>query len=175
MKTIILFLMMVVSRFAFAQANPMESFNFNGVKLGDTTQQLQSFLPTAEVVERISKPEIGLYTYIATDIGSVDAAIFYVYNNHIYKIRLGYFARTIEALGGWEPIIDRMVQKYGKFDPKSPGTSTTDGRLAEFLWTFPGLNKYIGVVVDKESVLIDFVDDASTKQMQKSLNSQMGF
>ena len=87
-----------------------------GIKLGSKLSDFKLKFPDAIIYQELSQESIGDVTYMVSDISNIDVCVFSFYSGKLYGIGIIYSASQTNKLGGWDNIVMKLVERYGKFD-----------------------------------------------------------
>lgn len=117
-------------------SDTLAKFDFEGVTLATTPDELKKLLPTLESDEQKSEQKIHVDCYLAADLKTADAARFYFVDDKLYQIEIDYQAERIESLGGMNLMLRKLVMMFGFPDHADATRRTwqqpTIGRRADF-------------------------------------------
>ena len=179
-KTIsFVFFFCFLSILLFAQNSVYEknilAFNVNGVKLGDSFDTFKNKMPTA-YYQRTGDNYRKTYC-VDWPLPNVDCGIFEFFDNKLFRIVCCYSDYSIEKLGGLGPMLEKFIDKYGKFE--------TIDRVSAFYKgdrEFRSINKSVHFWIDKNEYgkLLVYVTFEDTKTMgnmeqKRKQNENFGF
>ena len=138
--------------------NAIQNFQFHGLTWGSATAQMKSHFPSCAEQRDGTDESVGQHLYLVTAEG-VDSAELSFLDDHLYKVRLLYTAVRCNEMGGWNIVLQRLVEKFGLADAKSKGSDTGDDDIiASYYWRFEEITKYVSIDVYKTATVVEFVD-----------------
>lgn len=151
-----------------------QDFSYEGCGFGMTVSDfLVKHSKKSERNSEQSEPKNKLIVFDMENVKGADLAKFYFYDNELYRIQIFYLPDTLDKIGGWVTVAERLVEKFGKPDGKS---SFTD-ELVEVIWRFPDVDKFIQYKVLPDVAVVEAADvkryDKYTEEKKKK--ADLGF
>ncbi len=92
---------------------PIDTFNFEGLRLPKDTAQLKKQYPSATSESIGLDDKVGLVCYVVKDLPQADLARFYFFDGSIYQVAITYDQTRIESLGGMGGVLRKLVSAFG--------------------------------------------------------------
>lgn len=157
----------------------IRDYTFQGMTFGTDLKTFQEKYPSALPWAEESDPDNGLQVFLLTDVSGPDQVVLSFYNNQLFRVTLIYSVPTINAMGGWQTLAEKLVAKYGKADGDSLGTDVKgDDEVANYFWRFiPSVNRTIRLRVMTKAAKVEFSDASAYEKWQarKKQNANVGF
>lgn len=162
------------------EAQAIKDFEFQGFKFGaDLDSFKQKFGDKLILIEKRSDSKNGVSVYgIVENFEGFDLCFLWFCDGKLFQIRLNYEPSTVDKIGGWETVIEKVVEKFGKPSPKSKGTDAkAEDEIAEFHWVFPDVHRFISIDVSKKDMNVEFTDTEAYEKWQerKKKSAKVGF
>ena len=129
-------------------------FNVQGIKLGSKLSDFKLKFPDAIISQEVSQESIGDVTYSVSDIPNITLCLFSFYSGKLYRIGITYSASQANKLGGWENIVMKLVERYGKFDEV---TTKEDEVFSAYLEN-NSIARYLDVTVSSQFMMIKVIE-----------------
>ena len=129
-------------------------FNVQDIKLGSSLNDFKLKFPDAIIFQELSQESIGDVTYMVSDIPNIDTCLFSFYSGKLYRIAIVYSASQADELGGWDNIVMKLVERYGKFDEI---TTDEDDVFSAYLEN-DTIARYLDVNVSSEFMMIKVIE-----------------
>jgi len=140
-------------------------FAFEKTKLGTSLTDFKKRFPTAELIKENSDPKLKLACYMA-DANSATFCGYYFLDDKLYEMRIGYVARTVNKLGGWEVLLEKLVEKFGKLKDGDYEVKS-DPLKVSGIWRFPKVDRAVSIEASPKFVGIEVTDLALLKEVQQ--------
>ena len=116
MKKIIFCFLLAISvlQTSTAQSEAVKSFDFQGLKFGSDIDTFKKRFPDATINEAQSDSRNGIEAFVIRNHNDIDAVMCYFFENSLFYITLAYSPATLQRMGGWISVHDRLVEKYGQ-------------------------------------------------------------
>jgi len=129
-------------------------FNVQDIKLGSKLSDFKLKFPDAIIYQELSRESIGDVTYSVSDISNITKCLFSFYSGKLYKIAIVYSASQANKLGGWDNIVMKLVERYGKFDEV---TTKEDEVFSAYLEN-DTIARYLNVRVSSQFMMIKVIE-----------------
>ncbi|HEY2894906.1 MAG TPA: hypothetical protein VGJ16_11855, partial [Pirellulales bacterium] len=105
--------------------NTLEDFKFEGLPLGCSLRQFLRQFPAAQTDRGPAAQtnrgdeldgKAGLTCYTVEKLNSADRAQFFFFDGRLYQIEIEYGAKRIDAQGGMEVLVRKLVSLFGNAD-----------------------------------------------------------
>ena len=153
----------------------IKDFAFEGLKIGATYSEIKAKYPDIEFDKKNSDSKVGLAVWDSYSPKTADVVTFSLFNGKLYEIRVMYFVKTLNKIGGSTTVYDKLAAKYGKED----GNSDSENYLFDYTWQFYSVDRYVNFFAPKktgDAVLIVADKEASRKLTEKKkANADVGF
>ncbi len=117
----------------------LEKFHFEGLKFSTAPAELKKKFPAAERDAEKSDAKLSVVCYRVTHLKTADVARFYYVDDMLYQVEVDYQPKRIEAQGGADAMIRKLVAAWGPAGHVDAMRRTwqepTVGRRADF---YPG-------------------------------------
>ena len=94
----------------------LAKFKFEGLSLSTTEDQFLRKFPSARPTDDQIDDAAGLQCYTVSDLKSADSAQFYFIGGKLYQIEIEYDLPRLEAQGGLEAVVRKIVKDFGRPD-----------------------------------------------------------
>ena len=145
------------------QNSAIKEFKFEGVGLGATFTEVKTKYPDLKLEKDKSDPNVNLAVWVNYDLNTADAVDYYFFNGKVFKLEIIYLPKTLEKIGGYETIHERLVLKYGKEDQNLPN----EKEICDYSWQFYDANRFLEYWAVSEG------DDACLMIMDKKLAREL--
>ena len=92
---------------------PIDTFNFEGLRLPKDTAQLKKQYPSATSESIGLDDKVGLVCYVVKDMPQADVARYYFFDGSLYQLAITYSPARIERLGGMGAVLRKLVSSFG--------------------------------------------------------------
>ena len=111
--------------------------------------------------------KLDLKAYDLQNVPGITLVGFYFFEGKIYAIRMAYDVAATNRLGGWDIVVGKLVDRFGKADGNSKGTNVTEkDQIASFFWNFSSVSRYIEVGVQTQYMYVEFTDTDLFQKLQ---------
>jgi hypothetical protein len=98
-------------------SNTLEGFKFEGLSVGCSLRQFMRTFPAAQVDRNDELDgKAGLTCYTVEKLNSADQAHFFFFDGRLYQMEIEYGAQRIDAQGGMEALVRKLVSLFGNAD-----------------------------------------------------------
>ena len=129
------------------QNSAIREFKFEGVGLGATFSEVKAKYPNMIFQKEQSDSDMKLAVWSNEDIKTADGVIYGFLNGKLFQIEVVYEPDTLNKIGGYNTIYDRLVSKYGKEDENSPNAKY----ICDYKWQFYDVRRYVSYSIKSES------------------------
>jgi hypothetical protein len=159
------------------QTKAAKEFKFEGVSFSTTLEEFKTAHPDAELQAEDSDKKIRLEVYLA-DSEAASILMVKFFDGQLMEMRILYDVKKVNKIGGWEVLLERLVDKFGKADADSLGYDKEE-KKAQLDWTFKKANKVVTflAVERKNHFRVDVEDTEIAKKMRdaKAKSADTGF
>lgn len=145
---------------AQSQYKSIDELKVDKVGLDTPLKDFLKMHPKAEL-EKSTNDKHGIKTYILVDEDEECYSFFSFLDEKPYRIGIRWTQKGLDNSGGWEPIVGKIVAKYGKADANSPGL---EGKNRVYWWSTPDSFLVISV---KDGLGIGLTSNAVSKQLNE--------
>jgi hypothetical protein len=153
----------VVANLNTNYSEAIRDYDFKGVKFGTELRTLHKLFPMVSPSSE-SDREIGLLLFSVDDVPGTDGVTIGFLDSACFLFAFQYSASTIKDMGGYHPIKNRIVERFGKPSENSEGMDLSD-QVGGFEWIFVGVDRAIYLNVKPKVTMARF--------MQKSIFAKM--
>jgi hypothetical protein len=153
------------------QNKAAKEFAFEGVSLGVTYSEIKAKYPDIEFRQNDSDAKVGLAVWTTYNPKTADSVDFYFLSGKLYKVRVLYMSKTLNKIGGYETIYEKLVAKYGKEDEAS---FDNEKLVCDYTWQFFTVDRYINysVIKDSNSGFLVVADKTASRQLTEKQKSK---
>jgi hypothetical protein len=94
----------------------LSKFNFEGLSLSTTVDDLKQHYPSIEQVDDDIDQRLARERYTVKDLKTADVARFFFCDGQLYQLEIMYRAPRLERLGGLEAVLRKLVAEFGSAD-----------------------------------------------------------
>jgi hypothetical protein len=156
----------------------ISDFEFRGLKFGTSLESFKEKLNGHyATAEGLAEPQNSVDVFVVTADGA-DLVYLWFFESKLFQITFLYEPATVNKIGGWETIIEKIREKFGRPVADSEGTNSKDeGIVASFFWKFRTVHRYIEVLVKKTSMKAEFTETESYLKWQerRKKGAKVGF
>jgi hypothetical protein len=98
-------------------SNTLEDFKFEGLPVGCSLEQFRRKFPAAKTKrgDEVDN-KVGLTCYTVENLSSADRAQFFFFEGRLYQLEIEYGVQRIDALGGMQALVRKLVKAFGDAD-----------------------------------------------------------
>lgn len=151
-----------------------QSFSFEGVSFNTTLEEFRKKYPDAKLDSKASNEKLGLQVFDNTKLKYCQLAEYSFVNDKLMSVKVYYLAQDFQKSGGFEVFMEKLLERFGKWDPDSP--EMEEGKFKAF-WNFPDANRYLELVMNDDRAIFFVVNTqvASELLKKRAENADFGF
>ena len=156
--------LMVSAGQAEAQYKSIDEMKIEKIGMDTSLKDFLKMYPKAELMEKDNDEEYGVKTYVLVDPSGESFSAFSFLDNKLQLMFVQWTKKGLSDEGGREPIIKKIVLKYGKGEYRDESTAK-NGKREVLVWATP--ENVMSIHLDDKGLMVGNASIRMTKRLNE--------